>query len=60
MKLQHVFLSLSLALVAPLSFDTAAAQGKPAAKSEPSANEVAESVQKFYDKTKNYFIYKIN
>lgn len=55
MKLQHVFLSLSLSLALPLSFDgTAVAQGKPAAKSEPSANEVAESVQKFYDKTKNF------
>jgi outer membrane lipoprotein carrier protein len=55
MKLRHALLSLSITLVAPLWLSTtASAQAKPVAKSEPSANEVAESVQKFYDKTKNF------
>lgn len=55
MKLEHVLVSLSISLAAPLALlATADAQAKPAAKSEPSANEVAENVQKFYDKTKNF------
>jgi outer membrane lipoprotein carrier protein len=55
MKLHHVALSVFVGLAVPLAFDASAgAQPKPAAKSEPSANEVAESVQKFYDKTKSF------
>ena len=56
MKLQSFALCLMLGLAAPFVIDgRAAAQPKvPAAKSEPSANEVAENVQKFYDKTKNF------
>jgi len=55
MKLQHVALSLFVGLAVPLAFGAnAGAQPKAAAKSEPSANEVAENVQKFYDKTKSF------
>ena len=55
MKLQHVALSLFVGLAVPLAFGASAgAQPKPAAKGEPSANEVADSVQKFYDKTKSF------
>lgn len=56
MKLQHIALSVFMALAVPLALGaTAGAQSKPAAKKgEPSANEVAESVQKFYDKTKSF------
>ena len=55
MKLQHIALSVFVGLAAPLVLGASAgAQPKPAAKSEPSANEVADSVQKFYDKTKSF------
>ncbi len=55
MKLSQLALSLMVALALPVvSHGEAGAQGRPAAKSEPSANEVAENVQKFYDKTKNF------
>jgi outer membrane lipoprotein carrier protein len=55
MKLPKALFCLSLTLAAPLVLPTTSdAQAKPAEKSEPSANQVAESVQKFYDKTKNF------
>ena len=55
MKLSQLALSLMVALALPVvSHGEAGAQRRPAAKSEPSANEVAENVQKFYDKTKNF------
>ncbi|MBK7579759.1 MAG: outer membrane lipoprotein carrier protein LolA [Myxococcales bacterium] len=55
MKLHHAVLSVLVALATPFVIQaTADAQSKPAAKSGPSANEVAENVQKFYDKTKNF------
>ncbi len=57
MKLEHVALTIFMSLAIPLTLGaTADAQPKKAKASakEPSANEVAASVQKFYDKTKTF------
>lgn len=65
MKLHHVAMSVFMALAIPIATGSSAdaqpkpktsAPAKPSQKStnSPSANEVAESVQKFYDKTKSF------
>ncbi len=55
MKLQHLTLSLLVGLAVPFAGAPADAKpGKSAAKAEPSANEVADNVQKFYDKSKSF------
>jgi outer membrane lipoprotein carrier protein len=55
MKLHHLALAAFTALALPLAGGgSAGAQPKAAAKSGPSANQVATSVQNFYDKTKSF------
>lgn len=61
MKLSHLALSLVVGLAAPLALGPAGASAQPkkappakGAPAGPSANEVADGVQKFYDKSQTF------
>jgi outer membrane lipoprotein carrier protein len=54
MKLKHIALSLLVGLAVPAGLPVSYAEAQTKRSTVPSANQVAESVQRFYDKTKSF------